>query len=271
MMSRKKKIVYYDDPLNDDFAGTNIDTQKIDHEFPFLPKRFLWKLSAWFLYYIIAIPIVFFYSLFIGGYSVKNQKALRKVQKTGYFMYINHTHFTDAFIPALVAFPKRAFVITGPDAVSIKKIRGLVQMLGAIPVPTSSVPAMNVFMRAIRQRADAGFCVGIFPEAHIWPYCNFIRPYKATSFRYPAMWKKPVVAVCITYQKHKGLMKWVKYPKRTIYVSEPFYADKTMTVKEAQKYLYDQAYSFMTETSEKYSDYAYIEYIQREQTAQNEK
>ena len=29
-MKRKKKIVYYDDPLNDDFAGTNINTQEID-------------------------------------------------------------------------------------------------------------------------------------------------------------------------------------------------------------------------------------------------
>jgi len=164
-MKQNKKIVYYDDPLNDDFAGTNINTQKIGKEFPFLPTRWLWRLSSWFLYYIIAIPIVFFYSLFIGGYRVKNQKALRKVRKTGYFMYINHTHFTDAFIPALVAFPKRAFVITGPDAVSIKKIRGLVQMLGAIPIPTASAPAMNNFMQAIRQRAEAGYCVGLF--AHI--------------------------------------------------------------------------------------------------------
>ena len=262
-MKRKKKIVYYDDPLNDDFAGTNINTQEIDKEFPFLPRFWLWRLGAWFLYYIIAIPIVFFYSLFIGGYRVRNQRVLRKLRKTGYFMYINHTHFTDAFIPALISFPKRAFVITGPDAVSIKKIRGLVQMLGAIPIPTASVPAMNKFMQAVRQRADAGYCVGIFPEAHIWPYCNFIRPYKSTSFRYPAMWGKPVVSVCVTYQKNKGLLKWVKHPRRTIYVSEPFYTDASMSVKEAQKYLHEKAYAFMCETSERCSDYAYIEYIQR--------
>ena len=87
-MKRKKKIVYYDDPLNDDFAGTNINTQEIDKEFPFLPRFWLWRLGAWFLYYIIAIPIVFFYSLFIGGYRVRNQRVLRKLRKTGYFMYI---------------------------------------------------------------------------------------------------------------------------------------------------------------------------------------
>lgn len=108
---------------------------------------------------------------------------------------------------------------------------------------------MNKFMQAVRQRADAGYCVGIFPEAHIWPYCNFIRPYKSTSFRYPAMWGKPVVSVCVTYQKNKGLLKWVKHPRRTIYVSEPFYADASMSVKEAQKYLHEKAYAFMCETS----------------------
>lgn len=262
-MSRKKKVVYYDDPLKDDFAGTNINTAKIGKDFPFLPKHWLWKLISWFLYYIIAIPIVFFYCLFVVGFRVKNSKALRKVLKTGYFMYINHTHFTDVFIPALLAFPKRAFVITGPDAVSIKKIRGLVQMLGAIPIPNASVLAMGGFMEAVRQRADAGYCVGIFPEAHIWPYCNFIRPYKSTSFRYPAMWEKPVIAVCITYQKRKGLFKWVKRPMRMIRISEPFYAEKGMPLKEAQRYLHEKTYHFMKETAEKYSDCAYIEYIQR--------
>ena len=79
-MKRKKKIVYYDDPLNDDFAGTNINTQEIDKEFPFLPRFWLWRLGAWFLYYIIAIPIVFFYSLFIGGYRVRNQRDVYKRQ-----------------------------------------------------------------------------------------------------------------------------------------------------------------------------------------------
>lgn len=43
-MKNKKKIVYYDDPLNDDFAGTNINTQTIGKEFPFLPTRWLWRL-----------------------------------------------------------------------------------------------------------------------------------------------------------------------------------------------------------------------------------
>lgn len=261
-MAREKRTIYYDDPLNDDFAGTNINTQNIGQEFPFLPASRLWRIVSWFLYYIIAIPIVFFYSLFIGGYRVRNQKALRKLRKTGYFMYLNHTHFTDAFLPALASFPKRSFVITGPDAVSIKKIRGLVQMLGAIPIP-SSRPAMNAFLRAVQQRVEAGYCVGIFPEAHIWPYCSFIRPYKATSFRYPAMWEKPVVAVCVTYQKRKGLFAWVKHPRRTIYISEPFYPEPGMSVKDAQKYLHEKAYAFMKETSERYSDYIYVDYVQR--------
>ena len=77
------------------------------------------------------------------------------------------------------------------------------------------------------------------------------------------MLQKPVVSVCITYQKHKGLLKWVKHPRRTIYVSEPFFADASKSLKDAQKYLHERAYEFMCETTAQYSDYAYIEYVPR--------
>ena len=45
-MAKKKnppKIVYFEDELNDDFAGTKIKTKTIDSSFKFVRKNPLWR------------------------------------------------------------------------------------------------------------------------------------------------------------------------------------------------------------------------------------
>ena len=130
-----KRIIYYRDAANEDYAGTDIDTKSVGADFPFAPIGAIWKFFAFIAYYVIAAPLVFFYCYLICGFRVKNRKAIRKIRKTGFFLYANHSHFTDAFLAPIVAFPKRAYVIVGPDTVSIKGLRNFVQMVGAIPIP----------------------------------------------------------------------------------------------------------------------------------------
>ena len=133
---------------------------------------------------------------------VKNRKAIKKIRKGGFFLYANHSHFTDAFLAPIVAFPKRAYVIVGPDTVSIKGLRSFVQMVGAIPIPQER-KAIPLFCTAVETRAMESRCVAIFPEAHMWNYCTFLRPFHIGSFRYPVSYDKPTVAVAVTYQRRK--------------------------------------------------------------------
>ena len=41
-----KRTVYYTDPLNDDFAHTNIHAKDVGADFPFIHKSVLWNVLA---------------------------------------------------------------------------------------------------------------------------------------------------------------------------------------------------------------------------------
>ena len=99
-------------------------------------------------------------------------------------------------------------------------------------------------------------CVVIYPEAHVWPYYTGIRPFPASSFRFPVECGAPVFVMTTTYQKRKT----GRTPKAKIYVDGPFWPDDSLKKKERQQHLRDQVYACMTERS-KNSTYDYIRYV----------
>ncbi|MDO4567353.1 MAG: lysophospholipid acyltransferase family protein [Clostridia bacterium] len=258
-MKRSKRVVRYTDAAHDDFAGTGVRACEVTADFDFAPKSLLFRVSSFLLYYVVAMPLIWFYCHIILGWRIKNRRALRGIGGA-YFVYANHSHYSDAFLSPLVTFPRRSYVVTSPDAVSIKGIRWLVRLLGAIPIPTAPSAAKR-YMRAVSQRIDENACVGVFPEAHIWPFCTFLRPFGSAAFHYPVMKNRPAVAVAVTYQRRKGLFAAFGTPKRTIYISEPFYPDEALAPKAAQRKLCSQVSDFLAQTLAARSDYAYVEYI----------
>lgn len=256
----KQRQFTYTDPLKDDFAGNHIQTQTVDKNYPFVSSNTLWNIGAFLVYYLVAVPIVWVITKLYLGLRFKNRKAFRKIHKTGYFLYVNHTRDLDAFLPPMAAFPKKAYTIAGADAVSIKGIRNLVLMLGGMPIPTV-VSGMPEFMKAVDLRYRQHNCVAIFPEAHIWPFYTGIRPFPSTSFRYPAKLNAPVVAMAVTYRKRKGLFRFVKKPGMTVTVSEPFYPDPALPLKERQEELRNKAYRFMKTVAAESENVEYIHYI----------
>lgn len=252
------KTVYYQDPLTDDFATLNIRTREVGPAFPFLRSSLPWKALSALVYYGIAVPIVFVISKVYLGLRFENRKVLRKLRDTGYFLYGNHTRALDAFLPALSAFPKKAYVVANPDAVSLPFLRNLVLMLGVIPIPTE-FSAMRQFMRTVSERSRQGHCIAIFPEAHIWPFCTQIRPFADTSFRYPVREDLPAVAMVTTYRRRRGLMRFFR-PAMTVTFSEPMYPREDLSPKQAQEELRDRAYNFMTEVATTKENVTYIEY-----------
>ena len=258
---KPKRVIYYRDAANEDYAGTDIDTKSVGADFPFAPIGAIWKFFAFIAYYVIAAPLVFFYCYVFCGFRVKNRRAIRKIRKTGFFLYANHSHYTDAFLAPIVAFPKRAYVIVGPDTVSIKGLRNFVQMVGAIPIP-DVFSGMPSFLNAIRLRIEENCCISVFPEAHMWNYCTFLRPLKSGSFRYPIHLGVPSVAVAVTYQQRK--LPFLKKPRRTVFISDPFYPDGSLPQKEAQRKLQDEVEAFLREKLDTYSTYKYYDYRKAE-------
>lgn len=266
MHKKNKKIVYYSDPINDDFSGTNIKTKKIDKNYKYIHKNFLWRFFAAITYFFVW-PIIYFIEVVVLGVRFKNKKAVRKI-KGGCFLYGNHTAFFDAYTPAILSGRKFNKLITHPDVISIKGIKTFVQWLGAVPVASDLATTRNM-VKAIEYFNKKRNNITIYPEAHIWPYYTGVRPFKSSSFLYPVKFNSPVIAFFTAYSKPTGLFKKLKKANITIYVSEPFYPDLTKPIKVAQQGLRDKVYNFMCEMSSKYSNYEVIKYVYKNDSENN--
>ncbi len=250
------KIYYYTDELNDDFAQNNIRQKELSPNHVYVDDHPIVKLVDFLLYRVIATPIAWCYQKIKFREKIVDRKILKPYRKTGYFLYGNHTRAAgDAFTPTLIAFPKKAFIVTNPDSVSIPVLGSIPERLGAIPLPTSR-QGMTNFKNAIKLRAERNQTIVIYPEAHIWPYYTGIRPFRSTSFRYPAETCKPVFTFTVTYQKRRFL----KTPKTVVRLDGPYFPDPEKSVKENQELLRDKAYMGMLKASE-YSTYEYARYV----------
>ena len=61
MKKKEKKIIYFSDELNNDFAGTSIKTCRVDESFQYIHEGLLWRILSFVLYYIVAFPLVWIY------------------------------------------------------------------------------------------------------------------------------------------------------------------------------------------------------------------
>ena len=69
----------------------------------------------------------------------------------------------------------------------------------------------------------------------------------------------PAVAVCVTYQKRK-LLRFLKSPRRTVYVSAPFHPDKSLPDTAAKQKLRDEVCEWLKATAKAHSDYEFVHY-----------
>ena len=259
---KPRKTYYYSDELNDDFAATkDMEKKPSRADFPYIHRNPLWRAAAAFLYRGIVTPIVFLYGKLFYGLRIKGKKQLRGL-KGGYFLYANHTqHAMDAFLPSLVSFPRKTYIVTSASAVSIPGLRNIVQMLGAIPLPDET-KGLQRFSEALKTRISQDAAVCIYPEAHIWPYYTHIRPFRAGSFAYPADCGAPVVPYVVTYRERRLLKRLP--PCITVQIGRPIFSDPTAPNRKERHRLRDAAYTFMRETAERTAQPEYIRYVRKE-------
>lgn len=151
---------------------------------------------------------------------------------------------------------KQNFFIVNPENVSMKGLETIVEMAGAIPIPTNK-KAMKNFILAIEKRIEQNKVITIYPEAHIWPYYTKIRPFKSVSFKYPIDLEKPTFCMTNTYQKNKsGKLKIVTY------IDGPFFPDKTLEKNKQKEDLRNKVYDKMVERS-KNSTVEVIKYVKK--------
>ncbi len=255
----KRKIIYYEDELNDEFSLAQITPKRIDGDYVYCHSSLLKRFTHFFWYRIIATPIAFLYTKAVFCQRTEGREKLREYRKAGYFMYGNHTQaIGDPFIPNVINFPKTNYIIVHPNNVSMPFLGRITPSLGALPLP-DDMKAYKNFAHAIDKRIGEGRCVVIYPEAHIWPYYTRIRPFPNTSFSYPVKLSAPSFCFTNTYQKRR----WSKNPRIVTYVDGPFFPDESLPPRARAADLRERIYRQMCQRAEN-STVEKIKYIRKE-------
>lgn len=257
-MIMKKKTFYYKDELNDDFAPTRdlLSGYTTPSDFQYLPANYAYRVLSSALYRC-ATPIASLWCRLYHGVVIHNRRAVFSVP-SGFFLYGNHTQSVcDAFLPTLISFPRRSRIVTSPNSVATGLLRTLVPMLGGLPLP-SDIRGARRFLNAMQTCVEHGESVTIYPEAHVWPYYNKIRPFPADSFSYPARMKVPVIAFVVTYRRPPLLQD--ARPLISVTLSDPILPKNYTNARE----LRDRVYSFMQTTAEEKKSVARYDYEKTE-------
>ncbi len=253
---KNRKVIYYTDELNDEFSSAKITPRKIDENYKYKHGK-VWDFCSWIIQNVISMPIKVGYAKLKFRIKYVGKEKLKDYKSSGYFVYANHTQaFADTFIPSIAIFPKRNFLIVNPENISVKPFGGLIEMLGAIPVPGNKT-AMKNFLDVINEKMKKDYSITIYPEAHIWPYYTGIRNFKSVSFKYPVELKKPVFCITNTYQKCGKNLNKVRIVS---YIDGPFFADKVLSLREQKEDLRNRVYECMVERS-KNSNVDVVKYV----------
>ena len=168
----KKRVVYYTDPLNDDFSGVG-ERHKVEigGNYPYIRKNIFYKIAAFIVYRVFVTPFAYFFCKLKFRIKIEGRDKLKPFKKDGFYMYGNHTQIPgDGFIPNIITFPQKTHIIVSPDNVALRGTRTLMMMLGAMPTPTN-LKGFGAFEKAIAPRSthlavlhgNKTVCFHIFP------------------------------------------------------------------------------------------------------------
>lgn len=173
----------------------------------------------------------------------------------GIVLFCNHTQpIGDVFAPAFAVAPRRIYTLVSPANLGIPIIGRLLGSLGALPVP-SSRRGLERLREAAALRLSQGACIVIYPEAHVWPYCTFIRPFPATSFSFATDNNAPVFCLTTTYRTRGRNRK----PQAVAHLDGPFRPEEGLSRHQAKESLRRQVDACMRRRSQE-STCEYIRY-----------
>lgn len=239
------KTYYYKNETDEVIEDNFEKVEKIDENYKYIHKNIFWNISSFLLYRIFLwIPISLYVKLKLHYKVIKNEsyKKLKK-EKNGYFIYGNHTQkIGDTFFPSYINYPRKTFEIANAKNVSIKGLKTINKMVGALPIP-DDIKGYKNFLNTIKLYIKKKKSIAIYPEAHVWPYYTKIRNFSDVSFKYPVELNVNSYCFTVTYQKNKNSFKTI------IYVDGPFKPKKDLNKKGAAKYLRNQIFDAMENRS----------------------
>jgi len=259
----KRKTFVYSSKKREDFLTVVNNQKEIESNYKYEHRDFVFRFLSFFVYYCLAIPILWSISKINNRTKIINKKKVRKQLKgTGYIIYSNHTMMSDGFIPAVFTCnPRRTYILSLGETLMVNKpFRYFLQLLGATPLPSDLHSGKN-FLLFLKGRLNNNAAVAIYPEATIWPYYTGQRPIREGSFKYPRLFNKPAVFSCTTFRKPVGIFKKILKPKVVIYLSDPVYPNRENSEKEDEKRIEGLYVQFIEKMTGLPNNYAANNYI----------
>ena len=251
-----KKTVYYDSFLQD-FDGGDLPEKPLPEDFKYVKRSFGARLLSGFLYRCFATPLAFFWSKLVLRERIIGREKLKPYRGGCVFLFGNHTQpMGDAFCPNVIAFPKRNYIIIGRKNLSVPVLGRMTPYLGGLPLPQDMKSAVD-FSRAIKERAAEGAFITVYPEAHLWNYCSFLRPFIEESFSYPVRQNAPSFAFTRVYKRCRFGVR------SEIYIDGPFLPDGSLSYAESRRRLSEEVREAM-EVRLALSDVEVVEYKMRD-------
>ena len=240
----------------------NICKFKIDENYKFIKKSFLFSIFSLFAY-LLAELIFFPITWIIYGLRVKGRKNLKKIKNAVFIS--NHVLTLDFLaINTHVLFRKRPYILANHRPFHMPFVRRLVRLLRAVPLPNSATTSRK-FIREVDQAVQNGSSLLIFPEGSMWNYYNKVRPFMPGAFRFSAKNNVPIVPIVLTYRKPNWFYKLFgrKKPLITINILDALYPNKynLNNQKQLEQKLLTESYQIINEFFKANS--TYNEYISK--------
>lgn len=157
------------------------------------------------------------YDFLLFGLRIEGWGNRIRLGRRGAVAVCNHVHTLDCTMMAQVLWPKRQYFVTLQSNLEMKGVRHLVRLLGGIPIPED--PALRRdFPQVLQEALGLGAVIPIYPEGELDYYCPTLRPFKNTAFSTAWRANVPVLPMCITYRKPRGIWRLKKRPCLTLHI-----------------------------------------------------
>ncbi|MCD8209844.1 MAG: hypothetical protein LUC31_03390 [Coprobacillus sp.] len=257
--NKEKKVVYYSDPIHDDFdkKGDSRVPKQFKDTYNYI-RGHLFRFFSWLFCFGLAVPVACPLAFFAHGLRIKNKEVLKSVKHQGYFLYANHISEWDPIHHIVCVNPyKRSIIIGSHESWGINPfVSGVISLGGGLPTPGDKVMYAN-YLKGLEWYFNHRRKIILYPEKHIWPYYNDIREFTNDTFRYPVNFNAPSIAATTVLKERKHR----KTPKMIIYLDGPFYPDTTLKSVEATRKLRDEVYNAMKKRVTEEDSYEWIKYV----------
>ena len=212
------------------------DGTVFDENYPYIDKSKKFKRNQRWVRFLLRI-MIFPFSYVRMGLRIRGKENLKKnkeLLKQGCLSISNHINMWDYIAVMNAVKPFKPHVLVLKDNVSDKS-GNLVRYVGGIPIPKGDGKAMEAYNKAVKDMLlnDGGW-LHLYPEASMWEWYRYIRPFKKGVGHYAKQVDKPVLPLAFSYRKPSWIRKHLfKQPAAiNLFIGEPLFINKELPEDE---------------------------------------